>query len=267
MPRSRVARGVVLLVPFLAAGSPLFAQKTLEQRQPLELLFADSIVPQDRHELMSTTGMWHTRDEGARNKALTQKIEWGISDQLQIAAFAPIWQQRTIAGARNSGFGDLEIGARFSWPRGGSDVTHIAVALDAGLPTGNLTRGLGSGTYAFSPSVLLSRELKEGAWQVFSTTGVELVARRRHHAGAEEEENVSFSNDGVSFHIGPGWAVGEVQWIRGDRGRREVSIAPSYVWRLARRCEFLVGFPMGITDSAERLSVVAKFTFELGGDD
>jgi len=32
----------------------------LEQRQPLELVSADSIVPQDRHEMMLTSGGWYT---------------------------------------------------------------------------------------------------------------------------------------------------------------------------------------------------------------
>src|ERR1043166_8341170 len=83
---------LVLLLVFLG-GSAVYGQEqpTLEQRQPLELVFADSIVPQDRHEMMLTTGGWYSRQGGDIHDALlTQKVEWGISDKLQISAFAQL---------------------------------------------------------------------------------------------------------------------------------------------------------------------------------
>jgi hypothetical protein len=58
---------------------------TLEQRQPLELVFADSIVPQDYREMMLTTGAWYSRRRPVHEGRLTQKVEWGISDRLQIS--------------------------------------------------------------------------------------------------------------------------------------------------------------------------------------
>jgi hypothetical protein len=77
-----LARLVLLLV--LLGGRRAYGQEltTLEQRQPLELVFADSIVPQDRHEMMLTTGGWYSRPRGDIHDALlTQKIEWGICRQ------------------------------------------------------------------------------------------------------------------------------------------------------------------------------------------
>jgi len=54
--------------------------ETLEQRQPLELVFADSIVPQDYREMMLTTGAWYSGRRPVREGWLTQKVEWGISE-------------------------------------------------------------------------------------------------------------------------------------------------------------------------------------------
>jgi hypothetical protein len=54
-----------------AAQNATDQQESLERRQPLELVFADSIVPQDRHEMMLTTGAWNSRRGVTRNASLT----------------------------------------------------------------------------------------------------------------------------------------------------------------------------------------------------
>src|SRR5438046_1377749 len=85
------AIGVLVLA---LSGIPVMAQQsgdqgsTLEARQPLELMFADSIVPQDRHEMMLTTGARYFRHDNLRDSFVTQKVEWGISDRFQISTFA-----------------------------------------------------------------------------------------------------------------------------------------------------------------------------------
>jgi hypothetical protein len=250
-----IGRPVVLFL-FVLAARQLVAQESLEQRQPLELMYADSIVPQDRHEMMLTTGVWHSRDDAIRASSLTQKLEWGLSDQLQISTFIHALDRSNLGGTIVAAVGDMEIGARYSWARAGSELSHVAIALDVGLPTGSARTGLSEDVYHVSPSVLLSRELGGGRWQLFSTTGVELAARGRHAV---------FSNSGVSTRAGRGWAVAELHVSR--ESDSEVSIAPSYVWRLARRAEILVGFPIGVTSAAPRRGAVVKFTFELGGGD
>jgi hypothetical protein len=154
-------------------------QKSIEQRQPLELVFADSIVPQDRHEAMFTTGVWYSRRAPTHDAMLTQKVEWGISDQLQVSTFIQTVNTSNVLGSTKTGMGDFEIGARYTWSTVGSEFTHIAVAVDAGFPTGNPRRGLGEGAYTISPSVLLSRELLRGTYQLFSTTGFEFVVASR----------------------------------------------------------------------------------------
>jgi hypothetical protein len=89
MSLSAAFRDIFLLLGFLA-GCFVYGQEqqTLEQRQPLELVFADSIVPQDHHEAMFTTGGWYSKQQGDTHAALlTQKVEWGISDTLQVSTF------------------------------------------------------------------------------------------------------------------------------------------------------------------------------------
>jgi hypothetical protein len=70
------ARGIILFI-FLSGGCLYGQEQSLEQRQPLELVHADSIVPQDLHEMMSTTGGWYSQRDGIHDGLLTQKIEWG----------------------------------------------------------------------------------------------------------------------------------------------------------------------------------------------
>jgi hypothetical protein len=260
----------LLTLLFSFAGPQTYAQnQTLEQRQPLELVFADSIVPQDRHEAMFTTGAWYFRHGALRHASLTQKVEWGISDKLQVSTFLQLVNRSNEAGAVNSGIGDVEVGARYTWEKVGPESTHVAIAADAGFPTGNPRRGLGEGAYTVSPSLLLSREIHRGKYQLFATTGAELVIKRRRLDPSQEVPRTSvFSNGGLSAHAGHGWVIGELSlssnsWGGGDE--TQLALTPAYVWRLRRRTELLVGLPIGLTQSTNRVGAVVKFTFELGG--
>jgi hypothetical protein len=257
------------LCSIVSAGRTYAQTASLEQRQPLELVFADSIVPQDRHETMLTTGGWYSRQSGDTHDAfLTQKVEWGISDKLQVATFVNVLRYADLNDSTATGMGDFEVGARYTWARVGSPFTHIAVAFDAGFPTGNATKGLGEAAYTASPSLLASHEFREGKYQAFSTDGVEFVVAHRSVGVFDVPHHSIFSNSGISMHIGHGWAVGELsassnRWSGGTD--TQVTFTPSYVWRLARRAELLVGVPIGLTSSTARIGGVVKFTFELGG--
>jgi hypothetical protein len=260
----------VLFLHLSLAGQEVYGQQaSLEQRQPLELVFADSIVPQDRHEMMLVTGGWYLRHGTLRTALLTQKVEWGISDQLQISTLINLINSSNATGTTKTGLGDFEVGARYTWAKAGSEFTHVAIALDAGFPTGNPRLGLGEGAYSISPSVLLSREFRQAKFQLFSTTGIEfMVKHRRFDTSQDAPRNTIFSNSGLAGHIGHGWALGELsvssnRWGGGSETR--LTLTPSYVWRLARRGELLLGVPIGATSSTDRIGGLVKFTFELGG--
>jgi hypothetical protein len=260
----------VFLVACIAMATiPAFGQEqTLEQRQPLELVFADSIVPQDLHEMMFTTGGWYSERNGNHESLLTQKIEWGISDKLQVSAFWNVVRSSFQNGSTATGIGDFEVGARYSWADVGSPLTHIAVAVDAGFPTGDPAKGLGEAAYTVSPSLLLSHELKGGKYQLFTSDGVEFAVSHRRVELSDVPHHILFSNSGLSRRTGHGWAVGEVslgsnRWNGGNE--TQVAFTPSYVWRLASRTELLVGVPIGLTSSTDHISGMVKFTFELGG--
>ncbi len=227
-----------LLLCSLAEQHVFGQSESLEQRLPLELVFADSIVPQDRHEMMLTTGGWYFSHGVLHSSLLTQKLEWGISDQLQVSTFVNLVNSSNLTGSMMTGMGDIEIGARYTWPAVGSPFTHLAVAIDASVPTGDPGRKLGEGTYSVSPSVLLSRELRQGEYQLFSTTGIEFIAgHRRLETVLEASRNSIFSNNGISIHAGHGWVIGEIsvssdRWNGGSETR--VSLTPSYVLRIAK---------------------------------
>jgi hypothetical protein len=269
---SRLAAGLYLLLlsPALGRQQARAQEPSLEQRQPLELVHADSIVPQDRHELMSTTGGWYSRDRGIHDGLLTQKVEWGISDRLQVSTFVDFVHRSNRSGSTETGVGDFEIGARYTWATVHSPFTHVALALDAGFPTGDPGRDLGGGTYSIAPAVLLSHEFRGGRYHVFSTSGLDLVLAHRQLSpvSGDRPHHSLFVNSGLSLHAGHGWAVGELS-VESDRwsggNETQAAFTPSYVWRVARRTELLLGVPIGLTSSTDRIGAVLKFTFELGG--
>jgi hypothetical protein len=265
----RAICSLLLLLIGSATQEDYGQQLSLEQRQPLELVFADSIVPQDRHEMMLVTGGWYFRHGELHTALLTHKVEWGISDELQVSILGNVIDSSNALGPMKTGIGDFEVGARYTWARAGSEFTHVALALDAGFPTGNPRLGLGEGSYSISPSVLISRELRKGMYQLFSTTGIEFIAKHRRLAVSQyAPRNTIFSNSGLAGRIGHGWVVGEIsvstnRWSGGSETR--LTLTPSYVWRLARRVELLCGVPIGVTSSTDRIGGLVKFTFELGG--
>ncbi len=274
--RIATVKAVVLASFYIVASVlPSIAQadqaSTLEQRQPLELVFADSIVPQDDHEMMLTTGAWYSRRRSVHDGQLTQKVEWGISEKLQISGFANPLHLVNSEGTSVTGAGDFSLGARYTWVNVNSPFTHVALAMEAGFPSGNPLNGLGDGAYGLSPSILVSHEFKLGRYQAFSTVGLDfVVARRRLESALDTPRNEFFANNGFSARVGPGWTVGELsvatnRWSGGDE--THVSLTPSYVWRLARRTELLFGVPLGVTPSTDKVSAVVKFTFELGGQE
>jgi hypothetical protein len=193
-------------------------------------------------------------------------VEWGISDKIQVSTFVHALQSSNQNGSTVTGMGDFEVGARYTWANVHSPFTHIAASLDAGFPTGNPIRGLGEAAYTVSPSLLLSQEFSNGRYQIFTTDGFEFVVAHRNVADVPYHS--IFSNSGVSMHLGQGWAVGELsvssnRWSGGSD--TQVAFTPSYVWRLARRTELLLGVPIGLTSSTDHIGGVVKFTFELGG--
>jgi len=267
----------IILLSFFAVVSagPLHGQidktDTLEQRQPLELVFADSIVPQDYREMMLTTGAWYSRRLPVHEGRLTQKVEWGISDKLQISGFVNPLHLVRSSGTTTTGAGDFDLGFRYTWVNVSSPFTHVAVAMEAGFPSGDPVTGMGEGAYGLSPSVLLSREFRNTRYQLFSTIGSEFVLARRHlNPGDDIPRHEVFANSGFASRLGKGWAVAELavstnRWSGGDE--TQVAVSPSYVWRLARRTELLFAVPIGVASSTGHIAGVVKFTFELGGDE
>jgi hypothetical protein len=116
--------------------------------------------------------------------------------------------------------------------------------------------------------LLLSHEFSKGKYQAFTTDGLEFVVAHKKVETSEAPHHSVFSNSGISMRLGHGWAVAELsvsstRWSGGSN--TQVAFTPSYVWRLARRAELLLGVPIGLTSSADRIGGVVKFTFELGG--
>jgi hypothetical protein len=117
---------------------------------------------------------------------------------------------------------------------------------------------------------LASHEFENGKYQLFTTSGLDFVIAHRPVAGIAQQNlrDFLFCNSGLSLHAGHGWAIGEIavssnRWNGG--GETNVAFTPSYVRRIARRAELLLGIPIGLTSSTDPIGVAFKFTFELGG--
>jgi hypothetical protein len=127
---------IACLAGFLSVLSvlPTFGQEaSLEQRQPLELVFADfnrsaGSARNDAHHWW----MVFTATRGVHDALLTQKIEWGISDELQISAFVNALHSSNHSGPTVTGLGDFEVGARYTWATVGSPFSRFRCGISYG---------------------------------------------------------------------------------------------------------------------------------------
>ena len=229
--------------------------------------FADGpIVPQDRHEAMFTTGGWYSQRQGDTHAALlTQKVEWGISDKLQVSTFVHALQSSNQNGSTVTGMGDFEVGARYSWAAVRSPFTQLPSPLMRAFLQAILQEVWVKQLIRFPLRLLLSQEFGNGKCKLFTSTVLSLLWL----TGTLPMFRITRSFEQRSVHAPRTWLGG-----RGTLSEQQslecgsdtqVAFTPSYVWRLARRTELLLGVPIGLTSSTDHIGGVVKFTFELGG--
>ncbi len=107
--------------------------------------------------------------DGARGTLPQGEVNYGVIPNLQLHLIAPVAFDAPSGASRQSGYGDTELGAKYRFLEEADGRPQLGVFPLIELPTGNSTRGLGSGhTQIFLPVWLQKRF---GTWTTYGGAG------------------------------------------------------------------------------------------------
>jgi hypothetical protein len=174
--------------------------------------------------------------------------ERGFGERVAIGAALPWKRVHTEAGP-HSGIGDVSVELLYDvFGRGRQ--TAFLIACELILPTGDESAGLGEESVSGELKVVLARNF--GALQLHVNLGAEF---------SEEEESFIF---GASLlHQRDGRLVPTLEFAgEARRDETELYIAPGAHWRLSDAMHIGAAVPIGITNAADRLAIMAMLNVD-----
>jgi mono/diheme cytochrome c family protein len=136
-------------------------------------LVTEKAFPED--EAVLTTSV-NTRGPGTVSNALLYERRFGARDQLEVALpFSFV--QRGPGGPWTAGIGDISLGPKHTFIHSLASGTILSGAGGVAFPTGDTSKGLGTGTTVFEAYVLLGQLLPANSYFQFQS-GVELPTDR-----------------------------------------------------------------------------------------
>ncbi len=107
---------------------------------------------------------------GAWSGALPMvEVNFGALPQVQLHLIAPLAYDRAPGGPMTCGYGDTELGVKWRFVQEGDWVPMIGTFPLVELPTGNLSRGLGTGSTRLFVPLWLQKSF--GAWTTYGGGG------------------------------------------------------------------------------------------------
>ena len=128
----------------------------------------------------------NTFDLGFNYSSATHSLytEYGLFDQFTIIANIPFARSFEFGSAKMSGFGDINLGARYGFDQEGSTV--FAIILNTSLETGEKTKSTGIGGSAIQFGV----ELGHSLYEIGAYTTAYAAYNSRNGSGIHNELNI-----------------------------------------------------------------------------
>lgn len=156
MSRSFFIVPVLLATATLALGGPPFV--------------TDDPVPVDyRHWEVYLASQYNHESTGTTGTLPQIEVNYGVVPNLQLHLIAPAAFDSQPGMARQAGYGDTELGAKYRFVGTDEDSFQAAVFPLVELPTGDAGRGLGSGHLQCFLPVWLQKT--SGAWTAYGGAG------------------------------------------------------------------------------------------------
>ena len=212
-----------------------------------EFFIAESVFPQDRHELQVTVGAVYRAGNGSRVWRLPAVVEFGLSDRLQVAAELPYVSLSPVGAARARGLGNAIVSLAYGVLLNAAS-TAVTVGLEVELPGRRADSLLTEGRVAWQPGVVVARQI--GKAQVHVGAALELSRPR------------SLSADvALVFPVRDLRLTTELNWL-GDSDPI-LFFTPGLIWEAPSGLEVGAGIPMGLSADAPGTNLIVKLTYQV----
>jgi hypothetical protein len=149
-----------LLAASLAGPATAGPPYTTDDPEPVELHHWEIYLASQ--DFFSAGGAW----SGALPMV---EVNFGALPQVQLHLIAPLAYDRAPGGPMTYGYGDTELGVKWRFVQEGDWVPMIGTFPLVELPTGNLSRGLGTGSTRLFVPLWLQKSF--GAWTTYGGGG------------------------------------------------------------------------------------------------
>jgi hypothetical protein len=220
--RDHMKRKAFLAVGFLAAVAMMWAGPPFVTDDPEPVEY--------RHWEVYLGSQYEHDGDGASGTLPHVEVNYGVIPNLQLHLIAPAAFAAQAGANRQSGYGDTELGAKYRFLEETDGTPQLGVFPLVELPTGDSTRGLGSGhTQVFLPLWL---QKSFGAWTTYGGAGywinpgggnrnwwltgwlIQKQVRPGLTVGAEiihETAQSDFGESDTKLHVGVIWDLDETR--------------------------------------------------------
>jgi len=251
--RSAMLIGITALI--LLGGRPALASHPLGTEDP------GTVAPKSVG--VEITGEYSSETEGTET-AFGVSVTTGLLGNVDVKVSAPYLLENPDQGDSENGIGDLELSLKWHFFAGADDKLNLAVKGDVSIPTGNDEKGLGSGDYDLSGTLIAAFALKPV--DIFLNVGYGRLNSADPDAG--EKKDIFSASAAAQWAItGPIAIVGEVTYESSGAEGDDPPVAATagVIYAISESLSLDVGARIGLTDSAPDWSVLAGVNLAFGG--
>ena len=251
--------GLVSLVAIAAAQGGREPPKLLE-----EFLTAEPCYVQTRGEFEFSAAFDYRKP--AADWRIPLLLEYGITDRLE-AEVEGGYVSLPGAGSREGGPGDMELGLLYAL-RPGVGKVAVTVGAALGLPTGDESKGLGSGKIDVELLGIAGMPLGRAELHVTGMLEIEDEAEPGLNAAAVYPRGDFRFTLEANVLRGTARTRTVEQELADEPGEGEaeetwVVLTPGLIHRPGPELEYGIGVPIGLTDTAPDWGIIGRLTIEL----
>ena len=221
---------------------------------------------QGEFEIYQTTEFLN--DGSSKSTKTFTRFEYGATDKLVLEFKVPFKFRRTDSGSNTEGLSDLELEAKYRLLSEPDFPISVAVAFEAGFPTGDEGRGLGNGNFKYEPIISVGKVFRD--FSLHQDAKLELI-RETGGSGIEVEASTTSAIvwtpvDEFAEIEHPAIYLA-LDWKFVENKRTKLALIPAIGGELEHlpiidELEWGFGIPIGLSDAADNWGLIASFEVE-----